>query len=181
MAIAAILGQDPAQCPTGQTSCTKSMMSATEVKGSNGGAFVVDPGVRVSIQISSPETASDPAIFATPSGYALLVSQGQSTLAFSSSKLQGNYTAIQGLSSGLLAQQGTGGVPSGFYNPSSSQYFIYVTSGSNPSSPDVIKLATVSNLNSTISSSAFSTILSGCNIPSLGCNYTVESPGVFPK
>ena len=177
----AILGQDPAQCPTGQTSCIKNIMSATEVKGSGGSAFVIDPGVRVSIQISSPETASDPAVFSTPKGYVLLVSQGQGTLAFSSPDLEGNYTPIQGLSDGLLVPQGTGGVPSGFYNPSDGMYSIYVTSEPNPNSPSVIKLATVSNLNSTISNSEFSTILSGCSIYSLGCSYTIESPGVFPK
>ncbi len=175
-----IPGQDPAQCPTGQSSCTKSIMSATEASGSNGTVFVVDPGVRVSVSITSPGTASDPAVFKTPTGYALYLSEGQSVVAFSSATLQGSYTPIPGLPEGVLVQQGTGGVPSGRYNPQTGQYWTYV-SHSPLGGTGVIDLAITSDISSQIPSAAFSTVVSGCDFAALGCNYSVESPGIWPK
>ncbi len=173
-----IMGQDPAQCPVGQSSCTKDIMSATEVKGSNGTKFIIDPGVRIGININSPSTASDPAIFEGPSGYILYVSEGQSVVAFTSQRLQGNYTAIQSLPGGVLVPQGVGGVPEGYYDPSTKQYWTYTGTGP-------IRLAVTNNLDSQIQSSAFVTVVSGCKIVELGCSYdtdgVVGSPGFYPN
>ncbi|MDE1824470.1 MAG: hypothetical protein KGH74_04195 [Candidatus Micrarchaeota archaeon] len=178
-----IIGQDPASCPTGQSSCTKSIMSATEVKGSNGTSFVADSGARVKIPLGAPgssPTVSDPAIFQDPLGYVLYVSSGQSVLAYSSRQLQGNYTAISGLQDASLVQQGTGGVPSGYYSQEGQQYWTYV-SYTSPGVTGVIKLAKTSSIDSQIPSSAFATVVSGCDFPTLGCGYSVESPGIYPK
>lgn len=168
-----IAGQDPAQCPTGQTTCTKHIMSATEVAGSDGGSFIVDPGTRVDFSVSQC-CFSDPAVFQGPAGYYLYVSEGQAVLAFDSSSLAGSYSGIQGLSNAVLVPQGTGGVPAGYYDDSSRTFWTFITQGQ---SVQVIARASTSSIGSEASGSSFSTILSGCSFRGLGCSYTVGSPG----
>ncbi len=174
-----IIGQDPAGCPVGQTSCVKHIMSATEVKGSDGDSFVIDNGTRASISISGMQTASDPAIFSAPNGYILYISQGPSTLAYSSPKLLGNFTPIVGLSDGMLVQN-SGGVPAGRYDSATGKYWTYI-SHSQQGSAGVIELAITSNLNSSIPGFEFVTVVSGCMFNELGCSYVVQSPGIIPK
>ena len=169
----AILGQDPAQCPIGQTSCVKYVMSATEVADSDGASFVVDPGIRVGVQISTC-CASDPSVFQGPSGYYLYVSEGQSVLAFASGSLRGAYSPVEGLVGGVLVQQGTGGVPAGYYDQSSRTFWTYVTQGQ----VSVIARASTPSINSSIPASSFSTVLSGISFPGLGGSYLVASPAI---
>lgn len=168
-----IVGQDPAGCPTGQSTCTKRIISATEVTGSDGGSFIVDQGDRVSYQINQC-CFSDPAVFHGAGGYYLYVSSGQAVLAFESSTLTGTYAAVQGLSSGVLVPQGTGGVPAGYYDNATQSFWTFVSQGT---TVEVIARASTPNINSQIGSSSFSTVVSGCTFQGLGCSYTVESPG----
>lgn len=168
-----ISGQDPAQCPTGQSTCTKHIMSATETAGSDGGSFIVDPGTRADYSVNQC-CFSDPAVFQGPAGYYLYTSEGQAVLAFDSPSLAGSYSQIQGLSNAVLVPQGTGGVPAGYYDNSSGAFWTFITQGQNV---QVIARAATASLSSPVSSSSFSTILSGCNFPGLGCSYMVASPG----
>lgn len=169
-----IRNQDPAQCPPGQPTCTKYILSATEVSGSDGGSFVVDQGVRTSYVINQC-CFSDPAVFEGPGGYYLYTSMGQETLAFESSTLTGSYTAVQGLDGGVLTSQGTGGVPAGYYDNASQSFWTYVTQGQNPV---VIMRASTPNIDSEIPGSSFQTVISGCTFLGLGCSYMAASPAV---
>lgn len=168
-----ISGQDPAQCAVGQSTCTKHIMSATEVAGSDGNSFLTDSGTRVDFSISGC-CFSDPAVFQGPNAYYLYVSEGQSVLAFESTSLTGRYSPVQGLSGGTLVPQGVGGVPAGYYDSSSGMYWTFVSQGSTTA---VIARASTSSISSPIRAASFSTVLSGCNLPQLGCSYLVASPG----
>lgn len=167
-------GQDPARCPQGQKSCTKVFRSATEVEGSDGSAFIVDPGNRAEISITSFETASDPDVFEDPSGFIMYISKGQDILALSSSDLRGNYTIVSKLPDGILAR-GSGSVPSGYYSAATKEYWTYVHSSREGIS--VIRRAAHSSLDRPIPDASFSTIISGSSFPGLGSSCMVESPG----
>jgi hypothetical protein len=112
---------DPASCP--QTPCTKRILSATEVSGSQGTVFTVDEGARLEVVITDdgPSRLSDPDIFAGPDGFVLLVSRGQSVRVYTSETLRGDYVA---LSLDNLTP-GTGGVPAGGYIDG--RYWLYVS------------------------------------------------------
>ncbi|MBF0497735.1 MAG: hypothetical protein HQK58_14365, partial [Deltaproteobacteria bacterium] len=169
---------DPAKCQTGQSTCTKTFRSATEVTGSDGTQFTVDAGNRAEIQISGSTTslqvASDPHVFQGPSGYILYIAKNGGVQAMSSDQLQGSYTNISGLPDGMLVSN-TGSVPSGYYNPDTGQYVTYVHSPDG--STTVIKRAVHSSLNTPLTGSAFTTILTGSSVPGLGSAYSVASPG----
>lgn len=167
------MGSDPAHCPPGELSCTKVIHSATEVAGSDGTRFIVDPGDRADISINGQETASDPAIIKDPSGYMLLISRGHSVEAMTSSNLRGTFKDIPALPGGILVSN-LGGVPDGYYDSASGQYWIYITSGTNNS---VIRRAVSNNINSLLTENQFSTVLSGSSI-GLGSSFMVASPGV---
>lgn len=167
------IGSDPAHCPPGESYCTKVIHSATEVAGSDGTRFIVDPGDRADISINGQETASDPAILKDPNGYALLISRGQSVEAMISSDLRGTFRDIPTLPGGILVSN-LGGVPDGYYDSASGQYWIYITSGMNDSA---IRRAVSNNINSPLIENQFSTILSGSSI-GLGGSFMVASPGV---
>jgi len=169
-----IIGQDPAQCPSGHSPCTKYIMSATEVAGSDGSSFIVDSGIRASYQINQC-CFSDPAVFKGPSGYYLYVSEGQSVLAFDSTTLAGSYSPVQGLASAVLVPPGMGGVPSGYYDNATQSFWTYVSQGMNV---ETIARASTANVNSQIGSSSFSTVISGCTFQGLGCSFTVGSPAI---
>ncbi len=167
-------GGDPARCLANQTSCTKIFRSATEVNGSDGAAFIVDSGSRAEINITSSDTASDPDIFNSSAGYMLYISRGNSVQALSSSNLRGSYSNIAGLTDGILVN-GSGGIPSGYYDANTSQYWTYVHRPQG--NVAVIRLAQHASISSPVQESKFSTILTGSNFSGLGSSYTVESPG----
>lgn len=169
-----IIGQDPASCPAGQSPCTKYIMSATELAGSDGGSFLVDSGFRAAHSVSGC-CFSDPAVFTGPSGYYLYVSDGQAVLAFGSGTLTGSYSPVEGLSNAYLVPQGTGGVPAGYYDNASRSFWTYVSQGNGI---QVIARASTTDINSSIGSSAFTTVISGCSFQGLGCSYTVGSPAI---
>lgn len=167
------IGSDPARCPPRESSCTKIIHSATEVAGSNGMRFTVDPGDRASIFINGQETASDPAIIKDPNGYTLLISRGQSVEAMTSSDIRGTFKDISTLPGGMLVSN-LGGVPDGYYDSAIGQYWIYITSGANNS---VIRRAASNNITSPLTENQFSMMFSGSSI-GLGSSFMVASPGI---
>ena len=164
-----IIGQDPAQCPVGQSVCTKHIMSATEVPGSDGGSFMVDPGTRVDYTVHQC-CFSDPAVFQGPGGYYLYVGRLQSVLAFHSPTLTGGYSPVQGLGGAVLVQD-AGAIPSGYYDSPSRMFWTFI-------SPATILRASTPGIGSPIGNSSFTPVLSGCTFPGLGCSYMVGSPAV---
>jgi hypothetical protein len=168
-------GGDPAACPTGQSTCTHVIDSATEAAGSDGASFTRDAGDRATLTLSSggsgnlSMTASDPDVFAGPTGFVLYVSRGPSVEALSASMLQGTYSDISGLAGGMLVN-GAGGVPTGHYFSSTGQFWTYISATDN-----TIKLAVTTSLGTAIPSTSFSTVLSGATFPGLGGS-TVGSP-----
>lgn len=170
-------GGDPARCATGIASCTKQFMSATEVTGSNGGQFAVDPGTRATITVTStalPSSASDPDIFFGGTQYVMYISHGSSISVWTSSSLRGTFTQSTTLPGGLLAD-GTGGVPAGHFDGATSQYWTYahVTQG-NPAT-SVTRRAVHSGFSQQLTASSWTTVVTGSGI-GLGSSTSVESP-----
>lgn len=161
------MGQDPAGCQT--YPCTKYFDSATEVDGSDGTLFVKDPGHRLVYNLSSG-TASDPDIFYDDSKYIIYISKGGSICAYTCNTLAGSYTAVAELPNAVLTFQG--GVPCGYYDPVSGNYWSYVHS--NVSGNVVIKQAIHAGLNSQLNT--FTTVMSGPIIGEPSTSKT-ESPG----
>lgn len=169
------LGGDPAQCQSGQSSCTKIFRSATEVSGSDGVSFLDDNGNRAEITINSPGNASDPDIFKGPDGYIMYIARDGGVQALHSADMRGRYENISGLPNGMLVSTGSGSVPSGYYDGTTGQYWTYVHT--NEGNVTTIKRAVTSAVNTQIPSSSFTTIISGSTFPGLGSSYRVESPG----
>ena len=169
------LGGDPAACPSGQSTCTHVIDSATEVAGSDGASFTRDAGDRATLTLTSggsgnlSPTASDPDVFAGPTGFVLYVSRGPSVEALSASALQGTYSDISGLAGGMLVN-GAGGVPSGHYFSNTGQFWTYISATDN-----TIKLAVTTSIGTAIPSTSFSTVLSGATFPGLSGS-TLQSP-----
>jgi hypothetical protein len=166
-------GGDPAHCLPGQASCIKLFRSATEVEGSDGTHFVVDPGNRAEVTIAGADTAADPDIFSGPQGYVMYVSRGPSVQAMSSSDLRGTYANIAGLSNGLLVTE-SGGIPAGHYATTTGQYWTYVHQSQGAVA--VIRRAEHAGLSTPVADSQFSTTLTGSSA-GLGATFVVESPG----
>ena len=166
---------NPANCPTGVSSCTVYIYSATEVPGSDGSSFVVDPGYRVGHAVSNGGSFSDPSVFKGPGGYYLYVSVGASVLAYESPTLNGDYTPVQGLQDAVLVPQGIGGTPAGFYDNATQSFWTYVSQNGNGQK---VARAVTSGLGGPIPASQFTVVLSGCAIQGMGCAYMVESPAV---
>ena len=158
-----IMGQDPAQCASGESSCVRQIKSAVEVAGSDGSQFAVDSGARVTETITSG-SFSDPDIFYNGSEWVLYVSRGPSVHAYTSSSLQGSF-GYRGVVSNLL-----GGVPSAIQlSDGSIATYVHTSVGSSTE----IRLATTASGVTTISS--FQTTLTA---QSLGLGSKAESPGV---
>ncbi len=163
-------GGDPAHCEPGTYSCIKTIKSATEVTGSDGTQFTVDSGDRADIAISGQDTASDPEVFQGPSGYVLYISRGPSVEAMTSPTLRGSFSNIPTLPGGMLVSN-AGGVPAGYYDQTSGNYWTYITSGNG------IERAVSQSISSPLSTGDFQTVLSGSSI-GLGSSFVVESPDI---
>lgn len=170
-----IVGQDPARCAQGETTCTKRFRSATEVEGSDGTSFTADTGDRATMQISSTQVASDPDVFAHPDGFVLYVSgpNASSITALRSRTLQGTYQAINTLpSNGRLSD--TGGIPSGYYDEDTAMYWTFahtLVQGRN-----VIRRAVHPGLAAQIVETDWTTVVTGDAV-GLSATANVESPG----
>jgi len=158
-----IIGQDPARCAPGESSCVKSIKSAVEVPGSQGTEFIPDPGVRVQEAITQG-SFSDPDVFFNGSSWVLYVSKGASMDAYTSSELLGSYAPSGPVSAG------DGGVGSGIEaSPGQVQTFVH----SSRIASSFIKRG-VSATGITLIGD-FATVLSGGDV---GLSDYVASPGV---
>lgn len=158
-----ILGQDPAQCAAGQTSCVREIKSAVEVAGSDGARFEVDPGARISETITGG-AFSDPDIFYNGAEWVLYVSRGPSVHAYTSGSIQGSYT-FRGVVSNNL-----GGVPAGLqFADGSIATYVHTSSGASTE----IRRAT-----SAAGTSAIPSFQTSLTAQSLGLGNHAESPGL---
>jgi hypothetical protein len=131
----------------------------------------LDPGDRASITLSASgglRSASDPDIFFDGTQYVLYISQGPGISVWISPELRGAYRKISDLA------QGTGGIPSGHFDPVSQRYWTYahVVRGG----VVVIRRAVHAGLSTLLNESDWETIITG---PAIGLTATtnVESPG----
>jgi hypothetical protein len=115
---------DPATCPSGELSCTKSFRAAAELSGSDGAAFG-EPSEVLSLDLQAGQIAADPDVFAHPEGYLLYLSRGQSVQVFYSSVPMGPYSIYGALPGGVIAD--SGGVPSGHYDFGQENYWTLAT------------------------------------------------------
>lgn len=158
-----IIGQDPARCAPGESSCVKSIKSAVEVPGSQGTEFIPDPGVRAQEAITQG-SFSDPDVFFNGSTWVLYVSKGPSIDAYTSSELLGSYVPSGPVSAG------DGGVGSGIEaSPGQVQTFVH----SSQRTSSLIKRG-VSATGITLIGD-FATVMSGSDV---GLSDYVASPGV---
>lgn len=158
---------DPASC--NPYPCTKYFDSAVEVPGSDGTQFILQPGHRLSVTLSSG-TGSDPDIYFDGSQYILYYSAGSSTKAFFCPTLHGSYSSFPGLTNDEITNQG--GIPCGYYDPSSGMYWTFVHA--NVSGITEIKRVIHGNFNAAVNSSV--TVISGSGI-GLSAQHKCESPG----
>lgn len=170
-----VQGADPAGCGD-QATCTRQIMSAVEVEGSDGTEFELVEGARVSFEIDASadlKSFSDPDIYFDGQQYVLYISHGPSTSVWTSTQLHGTYTLIEGLAQGLLTF-GTGGVPSGHYDTASQQYWTYAHV--DLAGKTVIRLALHPNFSARLDDADFEIVLSGSSL-GLGDGFIVASPG----
>ncbi len=173
------IGGDPGSCPT-EEACTISVGVAREVPGSDGTRFTPLAHDAAEVEItptSDLKTVYDPDIFFDGTRYVLYVSHGLSISVWTAPDWTQPFTRLETLPQGLLSYA-AGGVPAGYYDPTSSQYWTYVHYAAGPSSPTVIRLARHATLDSRLQRGNFTTVLSGESI-GLGANYLVASPSFF--
>ncbi len=168
-----IMGQDPAQCAPGEMQCTKLFRSAVEIEGSDGEEFTATEGNRAEVTIQN-DVASDPDIFFDGKEYVLYISRGQSFQVFTSDDLLGSYTLSDTLPDGYLVPQGTGGIPAGYFDSKTSEYWTYIHTG-HPNA--VIKRATHNNLDVPLNSADFIEVLGPATNNEFSTSYNIESPG----
>jgi hypothetical protein len=173
-----IIGQDPAGCAAGETTCIKHFRSATEVAGSDGTEFVAAQGDRASITLfptaTAPDSASDPDIFFDGTTYVLYISRGNSIQVYTSPTLQGTYTLASELPDGFLTQN-IGGVGSGLFDTNTSQYWTYVHIPTG--AVQKIRRAVHDTLGVPLEESDFVDVVTGESI-GLGSSFLVASPGI---
>lgn len=167
--LAGIIGQDPAGCAPGETSCVKHFRSATEVEGSDGTQFVADSGDRVQVTIIPPSTAADPDIFYDGNRYVTYIARGQTIQVYTSQTLLGDYTLLSTLPDGYLTH--VVGVGSGYFDQATSRYWTY-----GHTFEGIIRRAVHASLDEFLSDSDFTTVLTGSSI-GLGASSWVTSPG----
>ena len=168
---------DPAGCPSGVTTCTKEFYSATEVPGSDGTEFVVDPGARATTTISTSTsrlTAADPDIFFDGTLYVLYISHGPSVSVWTSPTLRGSYTQSTTLPDGLLSN-GRGGVPSGHFHAATSRYWTYTHLGQQGAT--IIRRAVHTGLTTPLAEGSWAPVITGATL-GLGSHVSVESPSL---
>ncbi|OGO17481.1 MAG: hypothetical protein A2Z14_17180 [Chloroflexi bacterium RBG_16_48_8] len=170
------MGSDPAMCDPGEATCTKSIGSATEVEGSDGGAFMVNSGDRINSEIGEGKifmSLSDPDIFTDGRDFYLLLSHGSWISVWTSSELHGSYQRLDVPPMGFLSA-GSGGVASGYYSQEEGRYWIF--SNIHLEEGMVIRLASPKDLTRQLEEGNWTTIIGGEAI-GLGPGYNAESPG----
>lgn len=169
-------GMDPAGCAEGESSCVREIGSATEITGSDGTEFSLDDGQRASMTLG-PSTQfrsfSDPDIFFDGDQYVLYISHGASASVWVSQELHGEYVQEPSLPQGLITNN-SGGVPSGYYDPLSSQYWTFAHVGQGGQT--VIRRATHPDIFQQLNDSDFDPVITGESL-GLGSTFSVASPG----
>ncbi|MBI4748123.1 MAG: hypothetical protein HY774_06510 [Acidobacteria bacterium] len=164
-------GGDPAQCASGQTTCENYFDSATEVDGSDGTAFTLDSGHRAVVELGGSDglrTASDPDIFFDGRQFVLYISHGPSISVWTASTLHDGFTKV-----GLLSN-GTGGIPSGYFDQASGKYWTFSHIIQNGRA--VIRRAIHADFSHPLTETDWTTVLTGAGL-GLGDQVNVESPG----
>jgi hypothetical protein len=169
-------GSDPAMCPPGEAACTKRIGSATESEGSDGAAFVLDNGDRLSVSIGAGtpfQSASDPDAWSDGRDYYLLLSHGPWMTLWMSDRLHGEYRQLDVPPMGFLSA-GSGGVGAGFFEPHTGAPWIYAHIRQQVGM--VIRRAAPKDLSRQLEESDWMTVLTGDGLGfEPGTN--VESPG----
>jgi len=170
-----IAGVDPARCPQDQRQCTKKFRSATEIEGSKGKRFRLDPGIRAEVTITQGHFASDPDVFLGPDGYYLYISRGAQVQAMFSKTLRGTFSPISSLPNGMLSRN-AGGVPAGLYDPKEKRFRTFITRHKGGNRTE-IHMAIHRDFSTSLESSAFKPIIT----PHLlgDRDLSIASPGVI--
>lgn len=169
-------GADPAGCSAEESSCTRTILSAVEVEGSDGQEFELVDGPRVSFDIdpnSEIKSVSDPDIFFDGQQYVIYISHGPSISVWTSPTMDGEFQPVNSLPQGLLTL-GTGGVPAGHFDAASGLYWTYAHIDINGRT--VIRLAQHADYSRRLETNDFEIILSG-DLLGLGDSVIVASPG----
>lgn len=165
------MGGDPAVCAPEESRCQRQIGVATEVPGSDGSRFTLDADAGLTVEVGGAtacRSVSDPDIFFDGRQYVLYLSHGLSISVWTSPDLRGTYTLVDALPGGLLASA-SGGVPAGYFDPVSGQYWTYAHYASGPNIPTVIRLTRP------LAHASFTTILTG-EQAGLGAGWMVGSP-----
>jgi len=170
-----IAGVDPARCPQAQRQCTKQFRSATEIAGSKGKRFRLDPGIRAEITITQGHFASDPDVFLGPDGYYLYISRGAQVQALFSKTLKGTFSSIQSLPNGMLSRN-TGGVPAGVYDHKEKRFHTFITRHKGGHRTE-IHMASHRDFSKSLDSSAFTPVITPHFLGDR--DLSIASPGVI--
>ncbi|MBI4239057.1 MAG: hypothetical protein HY696_11680 [Deltaproteobacteria bacterium] len=166
-----VTGADPASCTS--YPCTKEIHSATATN-STLTTFTQQSGNRSELSLSSG-TFSDPDIVARTDGtYLLYVSSGQSTYVFTGTALSSTFASPDGTTPRAISSL-MGGVPSGI--EVSNEVWIYVTT--NSGGREIIRRAVSSDGTTTLSSSAFTTVLDNSISSNFSSATSVSSPSII--
>lgn len=161
---------DPASCST--YPCLKYFGSAVEVAGTDGTEFVLQPGWRAQVTLTTG-TIADPDIFSDGKQYVLYLSAGNNTWAYSGNELHGSYQPIPGLPNSVLTTNG-GGVPSGHFDAATNKYWTYAHTFEQGRT--IIRRAVTDSLTTPIAPSQFTTIITGTTV-GLDSTASAASPG----
>lgn len=162
---------DPAACPSDQATCEKVIDSAVEVSSSDGTQFVLDANHRAVVELGTGmfDHASDPDIFFDGTQYILYISHGTQVSVWTAAELQDEYKLL-----GKLVD-GTGGVPSGYFDAENRQYWTLTHIGRNKLT--VIRRAVHESLEITLQENDWHILVTGESI-GLTSTTKVESPSL---
>ncbi len=144
--------------PSPSCSSTSRIESATEVAGSDGTRFTMDPGDRLVTANGSGNAATgttDPDVCFDGHQYVMYVLENGTTVAYSSPSLQGSYSYL----ATVFAPSGNPAAPPGcLFDPATGTYFLYEALGSGPGSTPVIQRASTTSAAASFPISSWQTV-----------------------
>lgn len=159
---------NPATCKSNESTCIKTIKTASEIPGSDGAIFKLDSGARASITLdANTKSASDPDLFRDDKQWILYVSVGPSVIAYTGTDLNSEFTRK------AFVSQNSGGIPSGFYQMSTGKIWTFVHTDKGQLS--VIRRAIHESLTAQ-AENAWVTVISAGSL-GLNADWRVESPG----
>ena len=160
---------NPATCKSNESTCIKTIKTASEIPGSDGVMFKLDPGARATITLdANTKSASDPDLFRDDKQWILYVSVGPSVIAYTGTDLNSEFTR-----KGFVSQN-SGGIPSGFYQMSTGKIWTFVHTDKGQGS--VIRRSIHESLTAPVPENAWVTVISAGSL-GLNADWRVESPG----